>query len=111
MKTPLNFDWPGTIWIMSDLHFGHNNIKNFERHEFSTIKEHDETIFDNLKKIIKSSDTFLCLGDIGKNWVDYIKKLKCYKVLILGNHDNESKNEYKKYWNEVYDSPLFLINF
>jgi len=111
MIKPLNFKWPGKIWILSDLHFGHSYILNLERTMFKSIEEHDNVIFNNLKKTISSEDTFLCLGDLGKNWEKYIKKLKCYKVLILGNHDNDTEEKYKKFWNEVYDGPLFLNKY
>jgi calcineurin-like phosphoesterase family protein len=38
-----------------------------------------------LKKYVGKHDTLIHLGDVGD--VSYISKLKCYKVLITGNHD------------------------
>ena len=118
MEVPIYFDWPGKIWIISDLHLGHNNILNFERGEFSTIEEHDNFIINSINNRVVDYDTFVCLGDISVRNIDpdYLKtqldKIKCKKkVLILGNHDKMNLSVYRKYFDEVYAGPIYINRF
>lgn len=58
-----------------------------------------------INSMVKKSDTFICLGDVGK--ADYLAELKAgKKILLLGNHD--SKGAYKDYFDEIYTGSLFI---
>jgi hypothetical protein len=59
-----------------------------------------------LKKDIHKGDTLIHLGDVGN--ASYLDELKCYKVLITGNHDVLSK--VASHFDEVYTSPLFIAD-
>ena len=113
MIQPNNFNWPGKVWICSDLHLGDTGILKYERTQFKNSDEHDDFIIKRINLTINKDDTFVCLGDLGKYWENTITKIKnCKrKVLILGNHDRENKGKYRKYFNEVYDGPLFVNKF
>ena len=83
-----------TIFFIGDTHLGHSKILEFEggngrQHKFSTIEEHDETIIDNWNNIVRNRDTIIHLGDVAFKNFHNLKRLKGYKKLILGNHDNE----------------------
>lgn len=95
-----------SIWIISDLHFGHKNIIQHERHQFVSIEEHDEFIIKALNYYVKPTDTLYILGDIGN--VELIHRLNGRKFLIRGNHDRRDKVVYLGYFVEVYDTPIYI---
>lgn len=96
------------IWITSDTHFGHDNIRKYcNRPHFFEKK-----IFDNFIKYIKEGDLLIHLGDVsfGDHLLmhnEYIKKLKCKKWLIRGNHDRNTYQWYLNYWDFIAESIIF----
>jgi calcineurin-like phosphoesterase family protein len=91
----------GSIYIISDTHFDDSDCK-FMNPNWITPQEHMEILKNNIKK----NDTLIHLGDIGR--ADYLDELKCYKVLISGNHDVLSK--VASHFDEVYTGPLFIAD-
>ena len=69
-----------TCWITSDTHFGDEELR-----AGIPARPSDEEIFRRLKSKVGKNDVLIHLGDVGN--LDYIKKLKGYKILIMGNHD------------------------
>lgn len=83
MKTP-------TVWVVSDTHFNHRRLP-----EFTTRPENfTELIINNWNTVVADDDLVLHLGDVilGRNSElgEINNKLKGKKVLVKGNHDNES---------------------
>lgn len=84
-----------TIFVVSDTHFGHENILRFTNEDgskvrtFSSVEEMNETMVQNWNKVVSDSDIVYHLGDVyfGKGW-QHLDRLKGRKRLILGNHDN-----------------------
>lgn len=79
------------LMITSDLHLGHKNICKY-RTQFTSMEEHNETLFENLATTVNKRDTLFLLGDIAFSleWHQRIAEIKCkHKVLILGNHDTD----------------------
>lgn len=104
-------------WFISDLHFDHPNILEFERETRpfasdilvgalekrkplsvelqselkDTLKIHNEYIIDRINSFVLKHDTLWILGDIGFSNAESVKnveKFKCQnKKLVLGNHD------------------------
>lgn len=74
----------GTLWIYSDPHFNDADLK----------KGIERPSADELVKLINSKvgrkDTIVILGDICD--VEYVKQIRGYKVLIMGNHDSGRTN-------------------
>lgn len=88
----------GTVYLYSDPHF---NDKEMEK-----IRKVDSDF--QIKRIynkVKKNDTIIFLGDIVN--VEEIKKIRGYKVLILGNHDKGVSN-YEEIFDEVYKGPLVI---
>ena len=79
-------------YLSSDWHINHQNVCNF-RKEFTTVKEHNELIFDNYCSIVRPKDHVYMLGDMAFDLeaLEMISKLPGIKHLILGNHDKEKK--------------------
>lgn len=91
----------GSVYIISDTHFDDFDCKYMDP-DWITPQEHMEII----KKSVRKNDTLIHLGDVGI--AAYLDELKCYKVLITGNHDILSK--VASHFNEVYTGPLFIAD-
>ena len=90
----------GSVYILSDLHFDDADCKLMDPC-WITPQEQVELI----NKLVKKSDTFICLGDVGNP--EYLKDIKASKkILLLGNHDK--KNKYNSFFDEVYAGPIFI---
>lgn len=105
------------IFFIGDTHFGHANILKFEPklRPFSSIKEHDEALVERWNSVVRDGDSVWHLGDFAfKTQESYIaticNRLKGNKKLILGNHDNFEKLDYRK-WFTVYGSYYMRGNF
>lgn len=91
----------GSIWLVSDTHFDDDDCLYMDSN-WITPTEHIEKI----KQKVRKNDTLINLGDVGN--ADYLDELKCYKVLISGNHDVLSK--VASHFDEVYTGPLFIAD-
>lgn len=93
------------IWLISDTHFGHENIYKFVsfdgvtrvRQRFDSAKDADSFMLDRWNDLVRPEDHIYHLGDVAMNfspWVETIKKLPGHKRLILGNHDKGRPRQY-----------------
>lgn len=87
-----------SIFLISDTHFNDSdrpfmgyNIS--EKEQISLIK----------KKV--QGQCLIHLGDVGNP--EYLKDIKAYKVLIMGNHD-ETATQFEPYFDEIYTGPLWI---
>lgn len=78
----------GTIWLYSDPHFNDGEMQYLRDNYIG-----DEAQVKAINSKVGKNDTIIFLGDIGD--VSFIKKIKGYKVLIMGNHDKGASN-YKR---------------
>ena len=107
----------GNIWLYSDPHFGDTEMQYIRKDYIG-----DDEQVKNINAKVGKNDTIIFLGDIGD--VSFIKKIRGYKVLIMGNHDSGASN-YKRgletifvnnmpqevdnhLFDEVYEGPLFI---
>jgi len=102
------------VYFTSDLHILHRNITHY-RTEFSSAKDHDDYMIDQILKL-KKRDILYVLGDfifdseLYSECIERVAKKRCRVKLLLGNHDalrlyNESIFEmqlpmhvYKQFW-------------
>ena len=77
------------VFIISDLHFGHENLA---RHRgFENADEQDELIIKNWNSVVGKNDMTWILGDIGMEKCTHyhlLDRLNGRKRVILGNHDS-----------------------
>lgn len=75
------------IWVISDTHFEHDNIKKLCHRP----EDYNEQIINDWKAKVKPDDVVLHLGDVAwpRGW-GYIKDLPGKKILVRGNHDGKS---------------------
>lgn len=71
----------GTVWITSDTHFADPELWVGAKRK---VRD-DEELVRIINSKVGKNDTLLHLGDVGQ--IDFIKKIKGYKVLVMGNHD------------------------
>lgn len=90
----------GSVYIISDTHFDDPDCELMDP-EWIPAEEQ----IGILKKFVHRNDTLIHLGDVGNP--EYMKQLKCYKVLIMGNHDT-APTRMKEYFDEVYTGPLAI---
>lgn len=119
-------DWyhGGSIWLYSDPHFSDEEMKYLRADCIS-----DDEQVKRINSKVGKNDTLIILGDIGNT--DYVRKLRGYHVLIMGNHDagarnyvrhsgyidREHRGEDGKFhyvekdnglFDEIYEGPLFI---
>ena len=88
-----------TIWLYSDPHFGDEKMMKARKKYIG-----DEEQIKRINAKVGKKDVIIFLGDIGD--ATYIKKIKGYKILILGNHDKGKSNYQRTIINDI-DNHLF----
>ena len=90
----------GTCWLISDTHFNDEEL-------YVGTKKIERADADEYVKLINSKvgrkDVLIHLGDVGD--LEVMKKVRGYKVLIMGNHDTGA-TKYKEVFDEVYTGPI-----
>lgn len=93
-------------WIISDLHLGHKNILKYSSsfRGGTTSEEHDKWLIDQINSKVKKGDLLYILGDVAfcSESLKLVKKIKGMKILVRGNHDILSTQEYLEYFQQVY---------
>lgn len=92
------------IFIISDTHFGHDNLYNFRDYEglhirngYHSSEQCDADMIANWNRVVGHSDKVYHLGDIAmskKPLLSIMPRLNGTKVLIKGNHDREKLSVY-----------------
>lgn len=79
------------VFYTSDWHIGHPGIHTKFRTQFTSEREHDDTIIDNYLATVTKRDVVYFLGDIcfKQYSLDIIRALPGDKRLVLGNHENQ----------------------
>lgn len=90
----------GTIYFYSDPHFADADVKAIRKNYIG-----DEEQVKRIRSKVGKNDTLIILGDVGDK--EFLKKIRGYKVLILGNHDSGAST-YKDYVDEVYEGVLMI---
>lgn len=105
------------IFFIGDTHFGHTNILKFYPgiRPGNNIHEHDEILIQRWNSVVAPTDIVWHLGDFAfKCQESYLagicRRLNGSLCLILGNHDNFAKLDYRK-WFTVYGVKAFKGEF
>lgn len=76
---------------ISDLHFGHRSVIDFESRPFLDVEEMDRELIRLWNSRVSQNDQVYILGDFAfrneKPFTWYLRQLKGQKHLIIGNHD------------------------
>ena len=80
-------------FYISDLHFGHSAVLNFEPRPFLDVDEMDRVLIGLWNSRVTKRDQVYILGDFAfrneKPCSWYLKQLAGQKHLIVGNHDSK----------------------
>ena len=79
-------------YYISDYHFGHEKILEYDKRPFANTKEMEDALVENWNATVKLGDTVYILGDFvwkgtDDEWIRILRRLTGNKVLICGNHD------------------------
>jgi calcineurin-like phosphoesterase family protein len=100
------------IFLISDTHFGHQNICKFTRHDGSPLRPWDdpdimdEQMVERWNAVVRPNDLVYHLGDvvINRRCLSTLSRLHGDKRLILGNHDIFDNHDYLKYFKKLHGS-------
>lgn len=88
---------PDNTWVVSDTHFGHENIVGF----CARPEDHEQVMIAEWRKAVPDDATVLHLGDLAYKGNARFKNLTApeltgaRKLLILGNHDRQRFSFYR----------------
>lgn len=94
-------------WLISDTHFGHENMYKFVsgdgvtrvRERWTSPEDADRYMVQRWADLVKPEDHIYHLGDVAINfppWIRVLKSLPGHKRLILGNHDKAKMRQYEE---------------
>lgn len=93
------------IFIISDTHFGHAKICEFEHaaRPFASVEEHDDELVRRWNDAVKPKDTVWHLGDVlfGEGAFDTLARLNGVKKLVMGNHDHYPIARYAEHFSTI----------
>lgn len=79
-------------YVISDLHFGHDNIIQYCQRPFDDVEEMNEALIENWNNTIDDDDTVLFLGDLrhhpGELAAHWLEQLNGQIIIVRGNHDS-----------------------
>lgn len=101
-------------FFIADTHFGDERILRYENRPFESAAQMDEEIIKRWNEVVNSDDTVYVLGDFGASGYEshVLSALNGKKILVKGNHDNKTNDEYRSYgFSEVYYLPIIIDGF
>lgn len=93
------------LFVVSDTHFGHENIISYCNRPFADAQEMDEAMISRWNAVVKPSDHVYHLGDVAMRR-DRLKavmpRLAGHLRLVRGNHDIFKTKDYLEFFDEIY---------
>lgn len=103
-------------YFISDLHFGHEHVLDFDNRPFFKIEDHDKTLIENWNKEVNVDDEVYIIGDISfynvTKTIEIFKNLNGKKYLIVGNHDKRflKSQEFRELFVEICEKKEVYID-
>ena len=95
--------WNGqTVWIISDTHFGDKDLR-----AGVPGRPSDEELVKLINARVGRKDVLIHLGDVGNT--EFIRQLRGYKVLIMGNHDTGRTLYERQIVTKKYDANAYSL--
>ena len=93
------------IWIISDTHFGHDNIIKYCDRPFKDINEMDDYMIQKWNSVVRPGDKVYHLGDVfmgsGQRAYGNLMMLHGKKRLVVGNHDDLKSKVLHKFFEKI----------
>ena len=104
------------VFFISDLHFGHKRITEFQgaserlKRLGDDYIENAHIIINNWNKVVSKKDLVWVLGDVAfsQEGFEWLKELKGRKKLVRGNHDNYFPT---KDWLSIFETVEGITNY
>ncbi|CAG7645273.1 metallophosphoesterase [Paenibacillus allorhizosphaerae] len=105
------------VFVISDHHFGHKQIIDFESRPFADVDEMNAAMIDKWNAVVGKDDKVYHLGDFSflnrEKTQAIVSRLNGYKFLIMGNHD---RGRTRSWWldvgfHEVSEYPIVYNGF
>ena len=108
------------IFFTSDFHFGHNKEFIYKNRGFNNVTEMNIALYERYNEVVNDDDIVIILGDClfyqedddrdNPSSLKYLRGLKGYKYLVIGNHDSGKKLElFEK--EHIFEKVLFGFRF
>jgi len=102
-------------FFISDPHFGHYNIIEYQQRPFQTTEEMDAVLIENWNQVVTPDDHVFLLGDVSLHPPEkthrILSQLNGIITLVLGNHDNRAEMEKTDRFDVVSPYPILYDNF
>ena len=86
------------IYFIADTHFGDPKIISYCHRPFSSLEDMTNKLINNWNNKVKEDDVVIVLGDLSlydlNTTKDIVSRLNGCKILVTGNHDKYSREEY-----------------
>lgn len=109
--SPVPFSLP--FWVISDTHFFHKNIVEYEPVRKTLAQDHNQVMVDNWNNRVENQHTVLHLGDLAlgqkQEFEAVAPVLQGKKFIVLGNHDKRAKSWYQEMGFCIV--PSFVMDF
>ncbi len=90
------------IYVVSDTHFGHENIIKFCNRPFANVEEMNETLVSKWNDTVRPNDIVYHLGDVYfRDGNTVLHRLNGRKRLVLGNHDDPNDPSLRKTFEKI----------
>jgi len=93
-------DGRGTVYFYSDPHFNDPEMVHLRKNYIG-----DEEQVKRINSKIGKYDTLVVLGDVGD--IEWVRKIRGYKVLVMGNHDKGATKYKRKVIKEGFNGFLY----
>ena len=93
-------DGRGTVYFYSDPHFNDPEMVHLRKNYIG-----DEEQVKRINSKIGKYDTLVVLGDVGD--IEWVRKIRGYKVLVMGNHDMGATKYKRKVIKEGFNGFLY----
>jgi len=108
-----------SVFLTSDLHFGHERIIEMCDRPFGSVDEMNEALIANHNNLVNPMDTVYFLGDVAMGKIadslPLVDRMNGVKILIAGNHDRCSpyykhkREDIRETWYQEYRKYFSLI--
>jgi calcineurin-like phosphoesterase family protein len=90
-------------FIISDPHFGHDNMYTWGIRPWTNREEAEAIIVSNWNKTVNKNDRIYVCGDVAirRQNLSILSQLNGDKVLIRGNHDIFKLKDYAQYFRDI----------
>lgn len=101
-------------WIISDTHFGHKNIITYENRPFCSVEGMNNHLIKKWNELVTNDDLVYHLGDVymqmsRSDIMNVLNKLNGDIILVLGNHDEDNFNFFRKCGRFIEVSPYPIV--